>query len=163
MLAIKVLLLQLPFWLGLHPFYISLTDMVFNESSQTVEIAQKIFWDDLEVALSNRSGQKVNFLEPAQKAVLESQIEDYILAHNSLLIHGDTIALSYLGHEIEAEAAWFYMESEQISNPEEITIYNNILIDDFPLQQNIVNFYKNRKPKSLITRKDKTSGTLILD
>lgn len=163
MLAINLLMALLPYWLGVHPFYISLTDMVYNETNQTIEIAQKIFWDDLEVALTSRSGEQINFLSPDQPDVLESQIEKYLLTHNTILIGGDTLTLSYLGHEIEAEAAWFYMESEKISAPDQVTIFNNILIDDFPQQQNIVNFYKNRKPKSLITRKDKTSGVLKLD
>ncbi|NHE58437.1 DUF6702 family protein [Cyclobacterium plantarum] len=163
MLAIHLLMALLTYWPGAHPFYISLTDMVYNDTNQTIEIAQKIFWDDLEVALTNMSGNQVNFLSPNRPDVLESQIEKYILTHNTLIIKGDTLNITYLGHEIEAEAAWFYMESEKITAPEQVTIYNNILIDDFPQQQNIVNFYKDRKPKSLITRKEKTSGVLKLD
>ncbi len=149
-------------WLA-HPFYISLTDMVYNEENQTIEIAQKIFWDDMEVALSNASGTAVDFLSPNQPEKLDSLIARYLLAHNQILIQTDTVRLHYLGHEVEGEAAWFYMESEKIPSPEQITIYNAVLIDDFPEQQNIINFYKNRKPKSLLTRKDKTGGVLILE
>lgn len=163
MLAIKLLVALIPFWLGMHPFYISLTDMVYNETNQTIEIAQKIFWDDLEEALSNKSGDRINFLSPEKPEALDLLIEEYLLTHNAILIQGDTLTLRYLGHEVEADAAWFYMESEKIPSPDQVTIYNNLLIDDFPQQQNIINFYKNRNPKSLITRKDKTSGILKLD
>lgn len=151
------------FWSLLHPFYISLTDMVYNEGNQRIEIAQKIFWDDLEVALSNANKTAVNFLSPEDPALLDSMTARYLLRHNRLFIDGDTLRLHYLGHEVEADAAWFYLESEKIPSPKEVTIYNSLLIDDFPEQQNIVNFYKNRKPKSLLTRKGKTEGVLLLD
>ncbi|SEJ18734.1 hypothetical protein SAMN05192553_102826 [Cyclobacterium xiamenense] len=151
------------FWSLLHPFYISLTDMVYNEGNQTIEIAQKIFWDDLEVALSHANQAPVDFLAPADPAALDSMVASYLLAHNRILIDGDTIRLHYLGHEVEADAAWFYLESERISPPTQVTVFNSLLIDVFPEQQNIVNFYKNRKPKSLLTRKDKLEGLLILE
>ncbi|MDN3687145.1 DUF6702 family protein [Cyclobacterium jeungdonense] len=153
----------LSLWWLVHPFYISLTDMVYNEEHQTIEIAQKIFWNDMEVALSNATETSVDFLSPQQPDKLDSLIARYLLAHNQILIQGDTVRLQYLGHEVEGEAAWFYMESEKVPSPKQITIYNGILIDDFPEQQNIINFYKNRKPKSLLTRKGKTGGVLILE
>ncbi|GEO22001.1 hypothetical protein CQA01_25350 [Cyclobacterium qasimii] len=146
-----------------HPFFISLTDMVYNENRQQIEIAQKIFWNDMETSLTIASGKQVNFLKPEDPKLLESLIKEYILENNKLEVDGKKLKLTYLGYEIEEDAAWFYMESEKIPEPFEVTIYNTILLDDFPTQQNIVNFYKNRKPKSLITRKDKISGTLELD
>tara|TARA_R110001592_G_scaffold101302_1_gene286720 strand:+ start:152571 stop:153020 length:450 start_codon:yes stop_codon:yes gene_type:complete len=146
-----------------HPFFISLTDMVYNEKRQQIEIAQKIFWNDMETSLTIASGKQVNFLKPEDPELLESLIKDYMLANNKLEVDGKKLKLTYLGHEIEEDAAYFYMESEKVPEPSQVTIYNTILIDDFPTQQNIVNFYKNRKPKSLITRKDKISGTLELD
>ena len=39
-------------WMVLsHPYFISLTEIRQNPESQRLEIAQKIFWDDLEEAL----------------------------------------------------------------------------------------------------------------
>lgn len=163
MLVIQLFLVLCSFELEAHPFYISLTDMVYNDDRKRIEIAQKIFWNDMEVALANASGQQVNFLRPENPEELEQIIESYVLLHNKVEVNGEAIKLSYLGHEIEEDAAWFYMESEEITEPKEVTIFNSLLIGDFPTQQNIINFYKNRKPKSLITRQDKTSGQLKLD
>ncbi|GAB3018378.1 hypothetical protein GCM10027284_41820 [Cyclobacterium sediminis] len=163
MLVIQLFLVLFSFELEAHPFYISLTDMVYNNERQRIEIAQKIFWNDMEVALSNASGHQVNFLRPEKPEELEKIIETYILLHNKVEVNGEVVKLSYLGHEIEEDAAWFYLESEELKAPHEVTIFNSLLVEDFPTQQNIINFYKNRKPKSLITRKDKTSGVLELD
>jgi len=163
MLVIKLFLVLFSCALETHPFFISLTDMVYNENRQQIEIAQKIFWTDIETSLTIATGKQVNFLNPKDPKQLESLIEEYILRNNKLEVDGKQLKLTYLGHEVEEDAAWFYMESEQIPEPVQVTIYNSILIEDFPTQQNIVNFYKNRKPKSLITREGKISGTLKLD
>lgn len=163
MLVIQFFLILFSFAPEAHPFYISLTDMVFNEDRQRIEIAQKIFWNDMEISLSNANGQQVNFLNPKNPGELDRLVEAYILKHNKVEVNGKQVKLTYLGHEIEEDAAWFYLESEEISEPQQVNIFNTLLIEEFPTQQNIVNFYKNRKPKSLITRKDKTSGTLELD
>ncbi|MEX0884199.1 MAG: DUF6702 family protein [Cyclobacteriaceae bacterium] len=147
-------------WLAAHPFYISLTDMVYNPDNERVEIAQKIFWDDLEVALSHTNGSPVDFLNPTDPAQLEKLIETYLLQKNQLTINGRKIKLEYLGHEIEEDAAWFYMETETVDIPKKITITNELLIEDFPTQQNIVNFYVDRKPRSLITHEGKKMGSI---
>ncbi|MEX2511834.1 MAG: DUF6702 family protein [Cyclobacteriaceae bacterium] len=150
-------------WLAAHPFFISLTDMVYNPENERIEIAQKIFWDDLEVALSNAIGSPVDFLDPADPAQMEKIIETYLLQKNKIKINGKQVKLEYLGHEIEEDAAWFYMETEPVDLPKKITITNELLFDDFPTQQNIVNFYMDRKPRSLITHKSKIEGVLIIE
>ncbi|MFC4871124.1 DUF6702 family protein [Negadavirga shengliensis] len=147
--------------LNIHPFYISLTDMVYNNESKRVEIAQKVFWDDLEVALSKTNDIAVDFLRPDDKEQLDRMIKDYLLQHNKLEINGKAIALNYLGYEIEEDAAWFYMESEVAPLPKTAKITNEILIADFPTQQNIVNFYVGKSPKSAITQKGKPIGQLV--
>jgi hypothetical protein len=163
MLPIRLLFIIISFGLETHPFHISLTDMVYNEDRKRIEIAQKIFWDDLEKSLTNVAGKQVNFLQPEDPQKLENMIEDYLLANNEITVGEKILEINYLGHETEEDAAWFYMESEQTGEPHLISIRNSILIDDFPTQQNIVNFYKNRKPKSFIARKDKTNGILTFD
>jgi hypothetical protein len=143
-----------------HPFYISLTDMVYNRDRNSIEIAQKIFWDDLEVALSQLSQSKVDFLRPTDPKALNELAENYLLAHNQIYINGSLQKVHYLGFEIEDDAAWFYMEIENVPLPKEIRIKNTILLADFPPQQNIVNFYLDKSPKSIITSKNKQEGEL---
>ncbi len=146
-----------------HPFYISLTEIRYNPTSQTLEISQKIFWDDLEIALGDVYDAQVDFLKPADKKALEKMAENYLLSNNQILINGKKINLSYLGYEIEEEAVWFYLESEKIPNPKNVEIKNDILLKHFEGQQNIVNFYKEKKPKSLILYKGKERGTLTFN
>ncbi|MFN3800036.1 DUF6702 family protein [Belliella pelovolcani] len=143
-----------------HPFYISLTDIRFNDKEKSIEIAQKIFWDDLEVALAKTFDTKVDFMNPDSPNRLEDMIKKYLLMHNQVTINGKRVKLEYLGYEIEDDAAWFYMEGKALEKPITVEIYNSLLVKEFAEQQNLINFYIDKKPKSLILYKDKTSGIL---
>ncbi|MGY6559045.1 MAG: DUF6702 family protein [Nitritalea sp.] len=156
------LLFTFIFWWNSHPFYISLTDIRYNPQTTQLEISQKIFWDDLEVALAKEAESPVDFLNPADPERLQQQIERYLLTHNRVRINGKWMEMNYLGFEIEEDAAWFYLESGPATLPEEVEIHCTILVDDFRGQQNIVNFFRDKKPKSLILTKNKPSGSLKL-
>ncbi len=150
-------------WLvNLHPFYLTLTEIRQNPDNRRLEIAQKIFWDDLEVALADFHDTKIDFLHPDDPDKLNSQIREYLLSNNELVLDGTTISVSYLGYEVEEEAAWFYLESEPVDWPERISIRNTLLIDNFPSQQNIVHVYHlgSKNPKSLLLSKRNEWGEL---
>ncbi|WP_143959390.1 DUF6702 family protein [Litoribacter populi] len=143
-----------------HPFYISLTEARYNTDSQRLEVAQRIFWDDLEEALSAEYGESVNFLKPDDQTVLDHMIEKYLLAHNKVEVNGKLIQMSYLGFEVEEDAAWFYLESEKVRKPREVKYKNTLLLERFAGQQNIVHIYWGKKPKSLMLDKRKKEGVV---
>ena len=143
----------------LHPFFISLTEVRYNSGSKKMELAQKIFWDDLEVALSKEAGVTVDFLKPKDKAKLESQVKAYLLKHTQVWVNGKTVPLTYLGYEVEEDAAWFYLESTATNLPKTVEVQNTLLLRDFDGQQNIVHVYLNSKsPKSLLLGEGKEKG-----
>jgi hypothetical protein len=146
-------------WL-FHPFYISVTDMVYNPVEERMEIAQKIFWDDLEVALGRKYGEKVDFLNPESPEKLDQMIASYLLEHNEVRVNGEILVLSYLGYEVEEDAAWFYIESGKTEAPREVKVRSTMLFEDFPTQQNIVNVYVGKSPKSLIMYARKPEGAV---
>lgn len=148
------------FWMTLiHPFFISLTEMRYNSQSKKMEIAQKIFWDDLEVGLAKEFNGKVDFLNPTDKAKLESQIKTYLLKHNQVWVNGKLLTLNYLGHEVEEDAAWFYLESSQAETPKTVEMKNTVLLEDFDGQQNIVHVYfQSKSPRSMLLGKGEEKG-----
>ena len=143
-----------------HPFYISLTEIKFNSKEKSLEISQKIFWDDLEVHLTEIHKAKIDFLKPREKAELDKKLKQYILQNNEVLVNGKKVELNYLGYEIEEDAAWFYLEAKQVSVPLQVEVKNSILHQHFNSQQNIVNFFLDKSPKSLILLKGKDRGKL---
>lgn len=124
-----------------------------------MELAQKIFWDDLEVALAKEYGVAVDFLNPKNKAVLEGQLKAYLLKHSQVWVNGKPVTLNYLGYEVEEDAAWFYLESTATSAPRTVEVQNTLLLRDFVGQQNIVHVYvKSKSPKSLLLGEGKEKG-----
>lgn len=155
-----ILMLYLGWKVFFHPFYISLTEIRYNPEAKSLEIAQKIFWDDLEVALADIHGVKVDFLNPTDVKSLEAMAESYLMSKNEITINGVKVMPQYLGYEIEEEAAWFYLEVKNVSKPQKVTIQNEVLLSHFEGQQNIINFYVDKRPKSLILYKGRESGVL---
>jgi len=144
-----------------HPFFISLTEIRYNPSSQKMEIAQKIFWDDLEVALGNHFDEKVDFLNPTDKAKLDRQVKEYLLKNNQVTVNGKMLTLNFLGFEIEEDAAWFYIESSTSELPKTVEVKNTILLEDFVGQQNIVHVYaQSKSPRSLLLGKGEEKGKI---
>lgn len=144
-----------------HPFFISLTEIRYNPSSQKMEIAQKIFWDDLEVALGNHFDEKVDFLNPSDKAKLDRQLKEYLLKNNQVTVNGQVLTLNFLGFEIEEDAAWFYIESSTSGLPKTVEVKNTILLEDFDGQQNIVHVYaQSKSPRSLLLGKGEEKGKI---
>ncbi len=157
---LSLLSLLTSFWMLLaHPFYISLTEMRYNPNSRKMEIAEKIFWDDLEVSLGKEFGQSVDFLNPKDKAKLNQQLQAYLLKHNQLWVNGKLVSLNYLGYEVDEDAAWFYLESATSEAPVTVEVKNTILLEEFDGQQNIVHVYhQSRSPKSLLLGKGAEKG-----
>ena len=150
------LLIQILF----HPFYISLTEIKYNSKVKSLEISQKIFWNDLEEHLTEIHQSKIDFLNPKDKAELDKKLKKYILENNEILVNGKKVELNYLGYQIEEDAAWFYLEAKQIPRPQNVDVKNSILHQYFDSQQNIINFYLDKSPKSLILLKGKDRGKL---
>jgi hypothetical protein len=160
MLLNFALYLLLHLHLLIHPYFISLSEIKYNQGSKKLEIAQKIFWDDLERELSAISGKKLDFLKPDDSKQLDQLIKEYLLSKQEITVNGQKVTLAYLGYEIEEDAAWFYLESGKVGIPKSVDIKMTLLVNQFPGQQNIVNFYVHQKTKSLLLDKNKTQGKL---
>ncbi|RAI84816.1 DUF6702 family protein [Algoriphagus yeomjeoni] len=144
-----------------HPFHISLTEIKWNAETEHIEISQKIFWDDLEIGLGDFHDESIDFLNPANKEKLSKQIESYLQEKNTIWIDDKSVSLTFIGYEVEEDAAWFYLESEKVKEPTAVKIKNSLLLDDFPDQKNVVQVYfESKSPKSIILGKGKEIGIL---
>jgi len=98
-------------------------------------------------------------LKPKDKAKLESQVKAYLLKHTQVWVNGKLVPLTYVGYEVEDDAAWFYLESTATNLPKTVEVQNTLLLRDFDGQQNIVHLYLNSKsPKSLLLGEGKEKG-----
>ncbi len=143
-----------------HPFYVSITDIRYNQADAQIELSQKVFWDDLEIELTEVYKRPVNVLKPSSKKELNEMLGQYFLSSNEVIINGNKINLEYIGYEVEEDAVWVYLEGMNVDEPKTVKIKNTVLFGSFKSQQNIVNFYVGSKPRSVITKRGKESGEL---
>ncbi|WP_057938958.1 DUF6702 family protein [Algoriphagus resistens] len=156
-----ILLLSLGWLVFAHPFHLSLTEIRWNKDTKKLEISQKIFWDDLEIALSGYHNESIDFLNPANKEKLHKQIQSYLLEQNTIWIEESVVPINFIGYEVEEDAAWFYLESELVKKPTSLKVKNSLLVTNFPDQKNVVQFYfETNAPKSIILGKGMESGVL---
>ena len=136
-----------------HDFHTSLTQMQFEAKAQTVEVSIRMFTDDLETALTRENGGKpVRFGGPAK---VDQLLEKYVRKH---FIVADAQrkqrTWTYLGYEQEADAHWVYLEmpASGANTFRNIVIKQDILMELFEDQVNLINIQYNQQKKTLVFR-----------
>jgi hypothetical protein len=159
---LSIVLIYVGWLVSAHPFFISLTEIRQNPSSGNLEIAQKIFWDDLEVSLSAYHKESFDILNPKDKKNLNDKIGSYLTNHFEIWVDGKKVKLNYLGFEVEEDAIWAYYESTSITLASQIEVRNSILLRETESQQNIVHMYfpGNSTPRSLLLGNGEEKGVL---
>ena len=124
-----------------------------------------IFIDDLETALA-ASGHAGLFICTEKEAPdAETYIGDYL--NNNLIISVDGVnqQFEFLGKEVseDLQAVWCYMEIVDIQCNEAISVENNVLLEIFDDQKNIVRLNMDSGEKAMfILEHSNNSGTLRL-
>jgi hypothetical protein len=115
-------------WLSFfHPFYVSVTEIDHNAKTQTVEVSCRMFYDDLEHALEKEYKKPLDIVKPADKALLNKLLNDYVKKHLSIRVDGKPLALTYVGYEIQEDGAWTYFEVKGIPNVKKIEVHDELL------------------------------------
>lgn len=160
-IVLVALLLLSGSWL-MHKFYVSLTEVRYNEQTECFEVSLRIFPDDLDLALLERSGIQTQLATELEHKKADSLLMIYLLEDFKLRVNGEELVLNYLGKEPESDAIWCYLESSKVHAPDTITIGNAILTEYFPEQVNIVQVYHGKWNKGLLLNLDKNMGKLTI-
>jgi hypothetical protein len=142
-----------------HPYHTSIGEMHYNPKSQSLEISLKVFTDDLEKSLSETVKKPVIL---SQKAEIKNQIA--ILLKNSFAIEqaGKALPQQFIGLEAEKDTYWLYLEVKV--KPEllsELKIRNQLLMETFPDQMNILNLEIKGQKKTLLFRAEDYRKSLL--
>ena len=139
-----------------HPFYLSVTDIKYNDKNKSLEIACKIFTNDLEDALKRTTKKNVDLINPQDKKETGKILFDYINKRLSINLNGKLKTLNYIGFEKEEDVIWTYMEIEKCDKPKQLNISNGLLYDFLKEQINLVSFeISGNKQSSKVSNPDK--------
>ncbi|MCK5538416.1 MAG: hypothetical protein KAI79_16435, partial [Bacteroidales bacterium] len=135
-------------WFPQHKFYLSLTEIRYSEQENALQIAVKLFTDDLENAINNEFTKNIKLSNTTNSELQNKAIEEYLQGHFKVKVNGKTGQLHYLGSETELEATWCYIEIENIKKLKQLSVENDIFLELFEEQSNIINFIYNNKTRS---------------
>ena len=158
-LLIPILLLS-----SAHKFYVSVTNMQYDEEEQGFQITTRIFIDDLEDLLETRYELNARLgteIEDPQSGPL---IEKYLSTKIRIKINGELQNFIYLGREYKDDLIVCYMELPGISLADlsTIEVENNLLMELFEEQQNVVHIRIGGEKKSFILVRENNKGMLNL-
>ena len=146
----------------LHPFHVSVCDVVVNREAKAVQISQRIFLDDLELALNNSYGMRLLIDDETTSARRDSLIDLYLQEHLKVLVDGKTKTANYLGSEFEEDGIWCYIEIKGVKKVKEVQVKSTILYGEFDDQANIVHFSMGDYEKSVKLDEKNPSATFSI-
>lgn len=143
-------------FVGVHKFYVSVTQIDFNQKKSRIEFTTRIFIDDLEKALDKKYNTKLNLATKQESEKSKEYIEKYLFEKMSISINNKTRKLVFLGSEYDNDVLICYLKVDCSEKIATLDLYNSILTELFSEQQNIVHTNINSVKKSyLLTQTDK--------
>lgn len=145
--------LLLAFQLTAHPFFISICQIHHNSESNTLEVAIKLFANDLETAMGAEQTSALRLGTDRESADADAHIANYIQQHLLLSVDGTSVTGKFIGKEYEADVVWCYIEVPDISTISKLEVSNRLLMNEFPSQTNVVHVTVNGERKSMLLQK----------
>lgn len=146
----------------IHPYYVSVSESVYNQEKSSLQITKKIFYDDLELVLKNENKNENFDILNSKKDLVNSYIENYIKKNMFFKVDGKLKALNYIGYEIINSRINSYFEIKNIKNIKSIEIKDTSLLEYFDNQENLTYFEIDNQRFTIRLRKDNVSKKIII-
>lgn len=143
-----------------HKFYVSVTQVEHNKEEQTLQIISRIFIDDIEDLLKERYGISIDFDKKEKSSEIDEYLTTYLSQKLIFEVNGKKVNFAFIGKEYEEDLMICYLEIENVPSLDSIVVTNEVLMDLFEEQQNIIHVKKGDQRKSLILEKEKEVGVL---
>lgn len=133
-----------------HAIHISKTEINFDQKNKSIQITMHIFIDDLEKAMETSGSPKIYLGTKKESTNSDAEIEKYLAKRFAMNTEKGKLKPTWVGKEISQDflAVWCYLEVESVTQIGELTITNDVLLDIYDDQSNIVETRNNNKPNS---------------
>ena len=113
----------------LSDFYSSMTKVDYVEGSKTLKFTTKLNSGHIAEVL------KIN----PNTTAFEAEVKKYVNDHFDVYVNGQNKALTFTGSQVNGESVWVYFEANGVSDISSLKIKNNLLLEAYPKQLNLVN------------------------
>lgn len=131
-----------------HKFYMSITDMNYNSTTKSLQVAIKFFADDLELVLEKETGERILIGTENENTKTSDFISTYLKSHFIIEQNKGSLTPIFVGNETDKDYTWVYLEFKNFEPNESTSLTNTVLIEYFSKQANKVNFTKGKRTKS---------------
>ncbi|TVZ27371.1 hypothetical protein JM83_2408 [Gillisia sp. Hel_I_86] len=143
-----------------HKFYVSVTEIEYNEKAESLQIISRVFIDDLEDLLQTRYDKSIRLGKSNESTEVHDYIKKYLNKKIEVQLDGKSVEVNYLGKEYEDDMVLLYLEISKVSSFKKIGLKNALLTDMFSEQKNLVHVTYKGSTKSLILNKAKQEDVL---
>ena len=144
----------------MHPLHIAVTEVEYDGNRNALEVAHRIFLDDLQMEIArDMSKMSVSFSMQSDEWV-KNTLKSYLKKKFSLKVDGKLLEGNFVGYEYEAEAIYIYVEYLKIRKFKSLEFTNQILLDAYDDQINLLHFKNDGETRSLRFDKETRKGQL---
>ncbi|MDA7803300.1 hypothetical protein N8987_01825 [Crocinitomix sp.] len=147
-----------------HKFYVSITDLEYNQEKERIEGSIKMTAHDFELILEEKFKRKIDLDLVTDSSEVGRYIQLYLYENFKITSNGKTSVPQYFGKEITLEQDLFiYFIFTKVADPKSIRITNTILFSHFAKQQNIVHYQYKEQTKTVTLVPSKTHEKIQFD
>lgn len=157
--SLSLLLLAFPPVASAHRYHTSVTRLEYNSEEHLAEITVQTFADDIEAALSKRSGAEGNVRLDGSKKTNALAL-DYLRSVFKLKKGEAEIELQWIGMELKGYTVWIYLQAKAPEGIAKTSLRNNLLFELFSDQINIVNVLNDGKRNTLIFKRGEAAKAI---
>jgi hypothetical protein len=146
--------------MAFHRFYAAIYQIHYVPQKKMLQITTRIFVDDLNEGLKKKYHKKTYLgteKESPEDVVL---MQKYLADTFKISIDGKWVALHYLSKELEDAVLVCYYNSKEVKSVKSIRIENSVLTEEFPEQQNIIQYNNDGNKQNLVLTKEVIVGVL---
>jgi hypothetical protein len=145
-----------------HKYYLSLTQIEYNQNAKSLEIIINVFMDDIETALNQDYNLDLQLNTKKELKESDTYFANYLKEKLQFSINNKSLQFNYLGKEYEADLVYFYLEIKEVEYFTSLEINNKILTQHFLEQQNVVKMKVGKKKVSKVLNKKNDKALLKL-
>ncbi|MGB0882057.1 MAG: DUF6702 family protein [Vicingaceae bacterium] len=145
---------------SIHKYYVSITEAEYNATTEKFEMSIKFIGHDLEKALDNSGAPNLFLGTEKELEKANHYLESYVNQRFHMVVDGKSLNYKIIGKEVNNDDfIYCYLESDEVSNPNSITIKNTLLTEIFNEQANTVYLKVGNQKFNYSLNKSKVSDT----
>ncbi|MGX7667082.1 DUF6702 family protein [Flavobacterium pedocola] len=144
----------------LHKFYVGVYQVNYVPKKKELQITARIFIDDLEKVLEKKYKKRIYLATPKEITETDNLLKSYLNEKLQIKINSSQKTFKFLEKEVEDNVLICYLTAPVSEKIKTLSVYNSVLTEMFPDQQNIMHANINGSKKTLLLTDSEPEGNI---